>query len=108
MKIIASVAKSLHQDCGPCYLRLPIFFLNINSPLLLENKKLLWSLLASQIFPNNLYQITDVYSEACLTSKMKCLTKKVNSFYPMTIFAKNSILDASQCSEYASGLLKLF
>ena len=27
MKITASVAKSLDQDCGPCYLHLPDFFL---------------------------------------------------------------------------------
>ena len=41
-----SVAKSSHQDRGPCYLHLPIFFLYIHSPLLLENKKL-WCLLFS-------------------------------------------------------------
>ena len=46
MKITVSVAKSSHQDCGPCYLHLPIFFLYIHSPLLLENKKL-WCLLFS-------------------------------------------------------------
>ena len=34
MKIIA---KSSHQDCGPYYLLLLIFFLYIHSPLLLEN-----------------------------------------------------------------------
>ena len=33
--------------------------------------------------------------------------KKVNGFYPLTIFAKHSILDVWQGSEYASGLLKL-
>ena len=27
MKIITSVTKSLHEDCGPCYLHLQIFFL---------------------------------------------------------------------------------
>ena len=29
MKITASVTKTLHQDCGPCYLHLPIFFFYI-------------------------------------------------------------------------------
>ena len=47
MKITASVAKSSHQICGPCYLPLPIFFLYILSQLLLENKKLLPSLFSS-------------------------------------------------------------
>ena len=46
MKITASVTKSLLQDHGPCYLHLPIFFLYIHSPLLLENK-LFWSLFSS-------------------------------------------------------------
>ena len=41
MKITASVAKIPHQDHGLCYLNLTIFSLYINSPLLLENKKLL-------------------------------------------------------------------
>ena len=27
MKVVVSVTKSLHQDRGPCYLHLPIFFL---------------------------------------------------------------------------------
>ena len=39
---------------------------------------------------------------------MKCFTKKVKSFSLLTIFAKHSILDIWQGSEYASGLLKLF
>ena len=34
-----SVTKSSHQDCGPCYLHLTIFFLYIHSLLLLENKE---------------------------------------------------------------------
>ena len=41
MKITASVAKSFHQDRGPCYLHLPIFFLYMHSPFLQENKKVL-------------------------------------------------------------------
>ena len=42
MKITASVTESSHQDRSPCCLHLPIFF---TSPLQLENKKLLWSLI---------------------------------------------------------------
>ena len=45
--------------------------------------------------------------EPCQTSKMKCLTKKVNGFQPLSIYAKNSILDIWQGSDYVSGLLKL-
>ena len=41
-KMTASVTKSSNH--GPCYLHLPIFFLYIFSPLLLENKTLLSSL----------------------------------------------------------------
>ena len=47
MKITVSVTKSSHQDCGPCYLHLPIFFLYIHSPLLLENKDLPRSMFSS-------------------------------------------------------------
>ena len=32
------------------------------------------------------------------TSKMKLFTKIVNSYKPLTIFQKSSILDVSQCS----------
>ena len=38
MKITASATKSLHQDCGSCYLHVPIFFLYTFSRFLLENK----------------------------------------------------------------------
>ena len=41
MKITVSATKSSHQDHGPCYLHLPIFFLYIHSPVLLQNKKFL-------------------------------------------------------------------
>ena len=37
--VTASTTKSSHQDHGLCYLQIPIFFLYILSPLLLENKK---------------------------------------------------------------------
>ena len=42
------------------------------------------------------------------SSKMECLSTKVNRFEPLTIFAKHSILDVWQGSQYAPGLLKLF
>ena len=38
MKITVSARKRSHEDFGPCYLHLPIFFLYI--PFLLKNKKL--------------------------------------------------------------------
>ena len=38
MKISASVTESLHEDCGPHYLHLKIFFLYIQSPPLRESK----------------------------------------------------------------------
>ena len=41
LKITVRVTKSLDQDCGLFYLHLPIIFLYIHSPLLLENKDLL-------------------------------------------------------------------
>ena len=47
LKITVSFTKSSHQDHGPCYLHLPSFFLNMHTPLLLENKKFLWSLFSS-------------------------------------------------------------
>ena len=36
---------------------------------------------------------TEVYSEPCQTTKMKCLTKIVNGLKPLTIFAKRFIFD---------------
>ena len=38
---------------------------------------------------------------------MESLAKKVNSFKPLTIFTKQSILDVLQGSEFISDLLKL-
>ena len=35
------ITKKLDQDCGPCYLHLPNFFLNVHSHFLTENKNLL-------------------------------------------------------------------
>ena len=47
IKITANISKKFHQDCGPCYLHLLNIFFSINSPLLKENKKLLWLLFFS-------------------------------------------------------------
>ena len=49
-----------------------------------------------------------MYLEPCQTSKIECLTKKVNRFKPLTIFAKQSILDVWQGSGYALDLLNCF
>ena len=61
MKITASVTKSLHQDRHPCYLHLPISFLHIHSPLILENKKLLWSLFSSANYTTEHCSIIHIY-----------------------------------------------
>ena len=42
----------------------------------------------------------EVYLEPCHTSKMDRFAKIVNSYKPLTIFAKRSILDIWQGSEY--------
>ena len=44
IKVTANISKTFHQDCGPCYLHLLNIFFSVNSPLLKENKKLLWLL----------------------------------------------------------------
>ena len=46
MEITASVRKSSHQDRGPYYSHYLHSFLNL-SPILLENKKLLWLMFPS-------------------------------------------------------------
>ena len=38
--ITASVTKSYHQDCGPCYLQLPIFFFHMYTLLFCDRKKI--------------------------------------------------------------------
>ena len=45
--------------------------------------------------------ITEAYSEPCQISKMELFTKVVNSFHPLTIFAKRCVLDVRQGGEYA-------
>ena len=47
MKVTSSVTKSTYQDHSSCNLLLPISFLYIFSPLLLQNENLLWLLFAS-------------------------------------------------------------
>ena len=42
------------------------------------------------------------YSELCQTLKMELVTKVDNIFKPLTIFAKRSILDIWQGSDYVS------
>ena len=43
----------------------------------------------------------EVYPELCQTSKMKCFVKIVNGFQPFNAFAKRSILDVLENSQYA-------
>ena len=40
-----------------------------------------------------IYSISETFSEPCQISKMEHLAKIVNSFHPLTISAKSSILD---------------
>ena len=46
-----------------------------------------------------------VYSEPCQVSKLERFPKKVNGWKRLTIFAKHSILDVWQGSEYAFGMI---
>ena len=48
---------------------------------------------------------TQSYSEPYQTSKMEHFAKIVNGWKPFTTFAKHSILDVSQGSEYATNTL---
>ena len=61
IKITGSVTQSLDQDRGWCYLHLSILFLYIHSLLLLENKKLLWSLFSSANYTTEHCSIIYVY-----------------------------------------------
>ena len=61
MKTTVSVTKSLHQDHDPCYLHLAIYFLYIQSPILLENKKCYYDC----CFPQQIRPLfNDIYFEA--------------------------------------------
>ena len=46
--------------------------------------------------------MSDTYSKHCHISEMERFTKIVNSFTPLIISGKQSILDILQGSEYAS------
>ena len=46
------------------------------------------------------------YSESRQGSEMEFFAKKVNGSHPLTLFAKSSILDVWQVSEYASETIK--
>ena len=43
----------------------------------------------------------EVYSKPCQTSKMERFAKIFNDFYPLTFFAKRTILDIGEVCEYA-------
>ena len=47
--------------------------------------------------------IPETYSEPYQRSQMECIAKIVNTKNLVTIFAKCSILDVRQCSEYVYG-----
>ena len=49
--------------------------------------------------------ILEVSSEPCQTSKMEFFVKIVNGLKPVVIFARKSILDIWQGSEYSFGWL---
>ena len=53
----------------------------------------------------NRFQHPEAYSELCKTLKMEHFAKIYNSFLALTIFAKHSIFDLGQSSEYASGII---
>ena len=48
-----------------------------------------------------------MFSESSPTSKMEPFGKIIKNFLRLTIFAKSSILDVWQGSEYASGIFSL-
>ena len=60
----------------------------------------------SHAFPlepqQNNFSNSQAYSEPCQTSKMECFEEVVNSWKLLTYFAKLSILDVWQGSEYTS------
>ena len=56
----------------------------------------------AKLFTNN---ISEAYSEPCLTSKMEIFGNYVNGFRLLVISAKDSILDVWQGSQYASAAM---
>ena len=61
--------------------------------------------------PRSIYKVpgkdAETYSECNQTSKMEFFAVIVNEFYPLTIFAKSSILDVPLGSEYTFGIFSL-
>ena len=51
---------------------------------------------------------SEAYSKPCQISKMECFARIFISFQPLTCFAKRSVLDIQQRSEYASGIASIF
>ena len=51
--------------------------------------------------------MSEVYPGPCQTSKMKRFVKTVNSFWPLAITAKHSILDIWQGYEYPPAMIEL-
>ena len=91
MKIIASVTKSLHD---PCYLYLPIFFLYKNSPLKLENERVIViTIFPQQIRPQTTVQwyILQDYSSVRISFNMnnKCHTLPIAYTQGLTITIKS-------------------
>ena len=81
-KITAGVTKSSHQDRGPCYLQLLIFFFYIHSSLLLQNKKLLR--LIFMIYDSKLDHrplFTYIYCETILVGICFNMNKKHHIIY---------------------------
>ena len=79
------------------------------------SKTLFWtSLFLNKIHTSSMFKTyPEAYLDACQTSKMERFAKIVNGWIPFTIFAKCSILDVWQGSEYAPpyqspGYLKTF
>ena len=68
------------------------------------NKHRKWTLIILWFCTGN----SETYPGPYETSKMKCSVKIVNSFQPLSIFLKLSILDVCQRSEYASALFPRF
>ena len=58
---------------------------------------------------NDLWNISEAYSQPCQTSKIEVFTKTVNKLKLLFILAKNSILGVWQGSKYTSAfMLELF
>ena len=67
MKITASVTKNLHQDCGPCYLHVPLL-LYIHSPLPLQNNVIVIAVFLSKLDHRPLFKY--IYYETILVWRL--------------------------------------